>query len=243
MRFATTPRFLSVVAAAATAVGCAGGPAAEIAPPSPRGSLERVSTVEPRGSAVEIAPVGSLIGGVTVLGDSARAADLGPVVVLLEPPRRDGSKPPSGRSEPTVWVESRSPAFDPPFTAVRTGQRVRFVNRGPVKHRLFSAQLGAERTIELAPRARSQAVRLPPGPHRFFCSLHPSEGFVVFSSPTPYFAVASRGGAYRLADVPAGRYTLSIWSELVGGPVREVTVPEAGVRRERIWIDPALIPR
>ncbi len=243
MRFATAPRFFTIAAVAVGALGCAGGPNAEIAPPSPRGSLERVTTVEPRPSAVEIAPVGSLIGGVTLLGDSTRAADLGPVVVLLDTPRGEASKPRAAhRADATVWVVSRSPAFEPPFTAVRTGQPVRFVNHGPVKHRLFSAELGAERTIELAPRGRSRTMRLPPGAHRFFCSLHPSEGFVVFSSPTPYFTVAGRGGAYRLADVPAGRYTLSIWSEPVEGPVRDVTVPEAGVRRERIWIDPALIP-
>jgi len=32
-------------------------------------------------------------------------------------------------------------------------------------------------------------------------------------SPTPYFAVTDKSGAYEIKNVPPGKYTLKTWSE------------------------------
>jgi hypothetical protein len=171
--------------------------------------------------------------------------DLARIVVLLEPVDGRGAarwKPVHSEAEPAV-IESRSSAFQPSFDAVRAGQPLMFSNHGPLRHRLFSTELGSRVRVELAPRRRSEPIRLPAGAIRFFCSLHPDENFVVFSSPTDHFALPDHTGAYRFSTVPEGRYLLSIWSELVEGPVRQIVVTSSGVSRERIWINLDLIDR
>jgi hypothetical protein len=49
---------------------------------------------------------------------------------------------------------------------------------------------------------------------------------LVFSHP--FFAVSDVNGRYRITGVPAGTYSLRVWSELGEAATRSVTVPEGG---------------
>ena len=40
----------------------------------------------------------------------------------------------------------------------------------------------------------------------------------------PYFAITDADGAFSLADVPAGTYTLKAWHETLGAQTQEITV-------------------
>jgi plastocyanin len=227
-RFATVIHVTATAAVAGLVVSCRGTSPPEPAFPQPVESTE-------------VAAVG---GEINVVGDPVRLRDLGPIVVLLEPrsPREAKEESVGGIADEPVRIESSGDAFDPRFHAVRAGQTVVFVNQGPLKHRLFSADLGAEVSVGLDPGSEAGPLSLTdPGRIGFFCSLHPDESFVVYSSPADYFAVANEEGRYRFASVRPGLYTLSIWSEVVAGPVRDISVEGPGLTVERIWIDPDLI--
>lgn len=169
--------------------------------------------------------------------------DLGRVVVFLDPKGMAlGAAEAASGADASVRIVSDGPRFSPPLVGVPWKRSVVLVNEGPVNHRLFAAALGRERAFELAPGGRSGPFRLPPvGPIRFFCSLHADETFVVFAGRTPYVAVIEGRERFSFDPVAPGRYMLSIWSERVEGPVREVLVDGYSRRREDVWIDPRLV--
>jgi hypothetical protein len=45
----------------------------------------------------------------------------------------------------------------------------------------------------------------------------------------PYFAVSDENGRYVISGVPAGDYSLAVWSELGTAATRRVTVTTGGV--------------
>jgi plastocyanin len=130
-------------------------------------------------------------------------------VVYLEPePSRPGSKSPR-----RIDITSTGDAFEPPLYAVRSGDTVRFVNRGPLTHRLFVANAEGRRERSLDPDGSSESLRIQrEGEHRFYCSLHPDESFTVFASPSEHFLVLG-GRRDRIEGVPAGSYRLRWWSD------------------------------
>jgi hypothetical protein len=46
----------------------------------------------------------------------------------------------------------------------------------------------------------------------------------LFAAENPYFGVTDNSGSFKLADVPAGTYTLEVWHETLGKQTQKVTV-------------------
>lgn len=251
MERANAVRFARIVRAAAgvTAVGAGWACVTTIpdpAPPAPRPPLRGAHGVEIRPAGpVEVGLVGSVRGRILFLRDSAALPDLGTTVVLLQR-RSSGAaseRPSRSTTADTIRLVSRSPRFQPPFRAIRTGQPVLFVNEGPLKHRVFSTDVAGS-TIEIEPESSAGPITLPPtGPIRFFCSLHPDETFIVFTARADHLALPDSAGGFHFPAVPSDRYTLSIWSEAVDGPVKEIVVSGAGTTETVVWIDPRLVRR
>lgn len=59
------------------------------------------------------------------------------------------------------------------------------------------------------------------------CDAHDFMQGFIWSLPHPYGEVTGADGAFRLTDVPAGKYSLKVWHEALGEKVVSVTV-EAG---------------
>jgi len=181
-------------------------------------------------------------GDIRFLGSTGSDPDLGPVVVYLMPHSQTHAASGTDPHRPLV-ITSRHAAFDPALVAVRRGQRVVFANEGPLNHALFSADLPGAR-FEIPPGTRTRDITLPPvGPVRFYCSLHSEESFVVFASDTDYLALVEGNSPYSLGPLAAGTYTLSIFSERVSGPIRDIVVNGYSRAIEPVWIDPALVHR
>ena len=228
---------------AALALAACGSARAEVDVPPPRASLATVpSAITTPVREAEIAPAATVSGDIRFLSPPGDL-DLGRVVVYLEP-RTAGARAASrsaGDAAP-ILVASEGPAFAPPLAAVPWNRPIVLANEGPVNHRVFAADLGLERAIELVPGGRSASFRLPPvGPIRFFCSLHVDESFVLFSERTAHVAVIEGRQRFSFGPVAPGRYVLSIWSERVEGPVRDVLVDGYSRRLEPVWIDPQLV--
>lgn len=226
----------------ALALGACGTARAEVEIPRPRAApaaTPHPSTTPVRASAIE--PAGTVTGDIRFLAPPGDL-DLGRVIVYLKP------RSPSARSSARtgegapVWIVSEGEAFAPPLAAVPWNRPVVLANEGPLNHRLFATDAGPGRAFELPPGTRSDPFRLPPvGPIRFFCSLHADETFVVFSERTAHVAVVEGRERFSFGPVEPGRYVLSIWSERVEGPVREILVDGYSRRLEPVWIDPRLV--
>jgi high-affinity iron transporter len=167
-----------------------------------------------------------------------------PAVVRLE--SLDGSKPAEapGTSEVLLTVQQKYLQFQPRVSALRAGETLRFTNGDNEAHNVhivgpgvnFNRTIGPRETAELAPR-RGGILRL-------LCDIHiHMRGYVVVSE-TPWIAVCDRTGAFRIADVPAGKYRLAAWHELGDPLLREVEVGESGTDAGTLALQgPELIER
>ncbi len=63
---------------------------------------------------------------------------------------------------------------------------------------------------------------------RISCDVHNwMQGWVIVAS-NPYYAMTDESGSFKIADVPAGTYTLQYWHEKLGTQTKQVTVPATG---------------
>jgi plastocyanin len=147
------------------------------------------------------------------------------VVYLDSAPRRafDDLRP--GR----VRMDQRSEQFVPRVLAITAGTIVDFPNSDVTFHNVFS--LSRVRTFDLGryPPGRSGSVRFDrPGIVPVSCDIHSHMSAYILVFGHPFFAVTSASGDYSIPGVPAGTYTVRVWSELGETSPRRVAVAEGG---------------
>ncbi|HXY68281.1 MAG TPA: hypothetical protein VEH62_02455 [Gemmatimonadales bacterium] len=171
-------------------------------------------------------------GQVTVAEAGGRSAgDVGNAVVYLE-----GRGPRATPVRVDISLDGRS--FSPRVVVVPVGSVVRFPNRDPFNHNVFS--LSDPNDFDLGLYGRGEA-----GDHRFrhaglvrvYCNIHPQmSGFVVVVD-NAYFAQPGADGSYTIPDVPPGTYRLHVWHERAPEVTREITVPQGGLTGQDVALD------
>jgi plastocyanin len=150
-------------------------------------------------------------------------------VVYLETAPRAAFDP---NEEPRASMDQRNENFVPHVLAIVAGTTVDFPNDDSTYHSVFS--LSKTRPFNLGRYAagRSKSVRFDQaGIVRVFCDIHSHMSAFILVFAHRYFTVTDDDGRYRLPNVPAGSYTLTVWNETVHGdpPRRAVAIaPEGG---------------
>ena len=179
-------------------------------------------------------PTGEVHGRISVPGGDASLVELSPIVMYLDPVEADEHDRPPGDA---VTISPRDGASWPRFFAVAAGQTVAFHNGDQIYHRIFSYSEPNTFDLGAEPQGEAISVRLlHPGVVHVYCSLHPSEAWAIFVSPSRYFATVGPSGRFEIRGVPPGRYQILTWSERVPSVARDVTV-RAG---ESISVDVAV---
>lgn len=215
---ATSRRLAAVILLLSTALlgGCA--------------KLDGLRRFDPRRA---LAPHGDVSGQVRI-GRGTDPSALGPVVVFLVP---SASRAPASPVVRTIRVRGGRPTA--PITVVGAGDSVRFASADPIHHRFFArSKRGDSIEIAVPPKSVSRPYR-PRGREgglRFYCQLHEDEPFLLFVSPSPYYAVVDPRGRYAIPRVPRGAWRLHVWSERIAGSIREIEVDGRG-SHEAIWLD------
>ena len=132
-------------------------------------------------------------------------------VVYLE-----GRLPASATNMPpgTNVVLQQGMQFRPALLPVRTGTTVAFPNSDDFYHNVFSYSkpkrfdLGRYRKEDRPPATQ---VFDKPGVVKLFCEIHKHMRGVILVLNTPYFTRTTPKGAYRLDNLPPGKYTLKAW--------------------------------
>ena len=110
-------------------------------------------------------------------------------------------------------VDQKEMVFIPHVQAVQVGTTVDFLNGDPMLHNVFSPEKCAEKfNLGSWPQGQARSYTFKqPCAVTLLCNVHPEmEAFIVVT-PTPYFAVTDKNGAYSIADLPDGNYTLNVW--------------------------------
>ena len=115
---------------------------------------------------------------------------------------------------PTRQIPQKGLAFTPALLPVQVGTRVEFPNLDDTYHNIFSFSpakrfdLGRYRPDE---RPIPSQVFDTPGLVTLRCEIHEHMRGLILVLDSPHFVVTEPDGHYRLANLPAGRYTLKAW--------------------------------
>jgi len=146
---------------------------------------------------------------------------------------------PMSPDPPTVATESsplelvqKNKSFEPHVLVVRVGAAVRFPNRDPWFHNVFSLFDGKRFDLGLYEAGESRIVHFDrAGISYIFCNIHAQMSAVVIALATPYYAKSDRQGQFSIPHVPPGQYELQVWSEhalpeAMQSETRAVTISE-----------------
>jgi plastocyanin len=150
-------------------------------------------------------------------------------VVYLETAPRPAFDP---GDEQRARMDQRNENFVPHVLPIVSGTTVDFPNDDSTYHSVFSLSKPKPFNLGRYAAGRSKSVRFDqPGIIRVFCEIHSHMSAFILVFAHRYYAVTDDDSRYRLPNVPAGSYTVTVWNETVHGdpPRRLVTItPEGG---------------
>ena len=169
---------------------------------------------------------GTVVSGrITLLErDNKPSRDLGNTVIWLE--GADGAAPAAPAD-----VAIADKLYVPRVLIARPGSVVRFANRDPFNHNVFSVSDSNAFDLGLFGRSETrQATLRGTGLVRIFCNVHPRMVAYALVTRSPHAVLAGGDGSFRFTGVAPGRYRLHLWHERVpGDTAQEVVVPPPGL--------------
>ena len=130
-------------------------------------------------------------------------------------------------------IDQKGLMFNPHIVAVEQGTTVEFLNSDTVAHNVFWISVGGNKklghNLGTWPKGEKRAFKFDnPGAIPLLCNVHPEMSGYIVVSPTPYFAITDKSGAYKIDNVPDGSYSVTAWHEGAKNSSKPVTVAGEG---------------
>jgi len=163
-----------------------------------------------------------------------RPVEFRPAVVYLDKaPGGAFELPEPGRAA----MDQRDQTFVPHVLAITVGTIVDFPNSDLTFHNVFSLSKTKAFDLGRYSRGKSKAVRFDrPGVVQVFCDIHSHMSAYVLVFAHSFFAVTDQAGAFAIAGVPPGSYTLAVWHEGEVRETRTLTIPDSGGTVEAAFV-------
>ena len=118
------------------------------------------------------------------------------------------------RSPATVVIDQKNFRFDPETVAIRTGDRVKFLNSDKAAHNVQAFHLRSSFNVNM-PAGGEHVERFEHAtgirrPYRIGCVFHSAMRAWVFVLDNPHFQVTKPDGRFRLENLPPGEYELEM---------------------------------
>jgi plastocyanin len=128
-----------------------------------------------------------------------------------------------------IVIDQKQLLFQPHVVATMIGTTVQFQNSDKVQHNIFWPSISGNKKMShnmgTWPTGEERSFKFDtPGVVPLLCNVHPEMSGYIIVSPTPYYAIADATGAFKIADVPDGTYTISAWHEGMKVMSKPVTV-------------------
>ncbi|HEX7226992.1 MAG TPA: hypothetical protein VF353_04390 [Candidatus Binatia bacterium] len=146
-------------------------------------------------------------------------------VVILRPLDRTVNVKPG-----SILLDNKRCAFTPHVQIAGIGSELLLKNSDPILHTVH-ARLGKETLFNVGlPQWRQVSKVLDRlGVIRIDCDvLHTWMSAAVVVVSTPYAAVTGEDGSFIMDEIPAGKYTVEIWHEVLGTKKAQISVPQSG---------------
>jgi plastocyanin len=126
-------------------------------------------------------------------------------------------------------IDQKGLMFSPHIVAVEQGTTVEFLNSDKVAHNVFWPSVGGNKKLTHNLGTWPQGEKRPfkfdnPGAIPLLCNVHPEMAGYIVVSPTPYYAVSDKSGAYKIENVPDGSYSVTAWHEGAKNSTKPVAV-------------------
>jgi plastocyanin len=120
----------------------------------------------------------------------------------------------TGAAAAPATMDQRGCLYLPQILALQTGQKLVVKNSDPVMHNIHPTPTAAgnkEENQAQMPGAGDLTFTFPAAENflKFKCDVHPWMFAWVTVVDSPYFAVTGKDGAFKISNVPPGKYTLS----------------------------------
>jgi plastocyanin len=139
----------------------------------------------------------------------------------------DGAFPATPVPTEVVAINQRDCVYTPRVVGARVGQTLRLINSDTLLHNLHAISAKGNDFNETQPHSDmvfNYTLKSEERMLRVKCDVHSWMTAYVAVVTHPYFAVTSQDGAFRIGNVPAGRYTLKSWQERYGWIMQTVEV-------------------
>ncbi|HTG35724.1 MAG TPA: carboxypeptidase regulatory-like domain-containing protein [Thermoanaerobaculia bacterium] len=124
-------------------------------------------------------------------------------------------------------LDQRGCLFGPHVLGVQVGQTVELANSDMTLHTVHALPASNAESNDPQPQGTPPIDRRFDKPEVMVplrCDIHPWMVAYVGVVPHPYYAVSGEDGAFSIAKLPPGKYTLEAWHEKLGTQTRQVTV-------------------
>jgi len=135
---------------------------------------------------------------------------------------------------PVVQLTQKDLTFTPSLLPVQVGTRVEFPNLDDTYHNIFS--FSPAKRFDLG-RYRAEERPIPSqvfdtaGLVTLRCDIHEHMRALILVLDTPHFAITDAQGNFRLAGLPAGKFTLKAWIDSRTTHARPVELVGDGLLR------------
>jgi plastocyanin len=119
--------------------------------------------------------------------------------------------------------------FQPHAMVIQRGTTVDFLNSDTVAHNVFWPAISGNKklghNLGTWPQGEKRSFKFDnPGVVSLLCNVHPEMSGYLVVSPTPYFAETDESGAYKIENIPDGKYNVAAWHEGAKAQTQPVTV-------------------
>lgn len=128
----------------------------------------------------------------------------------------------------SVKILQRQRRFFEHVTPMALGSRAVFINEDKFYHHIYCPDSSSLNV----PEHRGEMSRKPKklGQYALFCDIHPKMNAYLYVVPNDHFTMP-KNGAFQLADIPAGNYTLKVWHPRLEPKAYSVTVKGSGATK------------
>ena len=133
-----------------------------------------------------------------------------------------------------ICIAQHNKMFEPDLLVLQVGSSIQLCNRDSWVHKPVAFSNGLQLHFTPGQPGRYKTLQFNhPGVIYLFCELHPQMSAVVLAVESPYFGVSDRRGLISIRSVPAGTYSLHVWSELGVTSVlsRRIILPGSNCKR------------
>ena len=177
--------------------------------------------------------LGNLLAILVILALAAEAGVAGSIKGKVSPGKSvvylESASGPVAVADKKATMDQHGLVFQPHVLVVQTGTTVEFLNSDKVQHNVFWPSISGDKkkthNMGTWPQGEKRPFKFTdPGVVALLCIVHPEMAGYIIVSPTPYFAETGADGAYTLANVPDGDYTITAWHEGKKVQSKKITV-------------------